>query len=198
MRGFSGAVPRIVVTANGEIVRNLWVPDAELVRCVVELIETMPDLPLYIEGDELPAEQRTSLLYQAAEVRAAQKRLTQDLAPAEFKQVVGALALGLEEVRQGCEELRRMQLQGAREFGVLVQTHNRAVLEDSVRARHLLHQCIDDIDAIDRGVAVAKLKRGLEPPRTSGAPPVVVQVSEGGFVNRAKSYWRDRHEGGKK
>ena len=59
-------MPRIVVTtAGGDPVA----PDAELVGRVVELIETMPDLPLDIEWEELPREQHASLLIQAAQVR---------------------------------------------------------------------------------------------------------------------------------
>jgi len=50
-------VPRIVVTtAGGDPVRSFWASNGELVRRVVEMIEALPDLPLYIEGEELPRE----------------------------------------------------------------------------------------------------------------------------------------------
>ncbi len=219
-------MPRIVVTSiSGELVRNLWVPNAELVRRVVEMIETMPDLPLYIDGDELPPEQRASLLYQAAEVRDgasrltqdlapadvasrltqdlapadAASRLTQDLAPADAKEVLGVLAMSMEEMRRDCSELRRIHIHSTREFGLLVQAQNRMVLEEGIRARSLLHQSLDDIDAIDRAVTVAKLKRSLEPPPpAAGGRALIMDTSNEGLMNHANNLWQGRHEGRKK
>ena len=206
-------MPRIVVTSiSGELVRNLWVPNAELVRRVVEMIETMPDLPLYIDGDELPPEQRASLLYQAAEVRDGASRLTQDLAPADVasrltqdlapadaKEVLGVLAMSMEEMRRDCSELRRIHIHSTREFGLLVQAQNRMVLEEGIRARSLLHQSLDDIDAIDRAVTVAKLKRSLEPPPpAAGGRALIMDTSNEGLMNHANNLWQGRHEGRKK
>ena len=193
-------MPRIVVTSiSGKLLRNLWVPNAELVRRVVEMIETMPDLPLYIDGDELPPEQRASLLYQAAEVRDGASRLTQDMAPADAKEVLGVLAMSMEEMRRDCSELRRIHIHSTREFGLLVQAQNRMVLEEGIRARSLLHQSLDDIDAIDRAVTVAKLKRSLEPPPpTAGGRALIMDTSNEGLMNHANNLWQGRHEGRKK
>lgn len=192
-------MPRIVVTSvSGELLRNLWVPNAELVRRVVEMIESMPDHPLYIDGEELPPEQRASLLYQATEVRDASSRLMRDLAPADVKEALGVLAMGLEEMRRDCSELRRLHIHSAREFGLLVQAQNRVVLEEGIRARSLLHQSLDDIDAIDRAVTVAKVKRSLEPPPSAGGRTLMMDTSNDGVMNRVNNLWQGRHEGRKK
>ena len=182
-------MPRIVVTtADGAPLRNLWVSNAELVRRVVELIESLPDLPLYIEGEELPREQRASLLIQAAQVREATARTAQDMAP-------HTLVATYEDLLRGFDELRRMHFQSARNLGLLVQTHNRAVVEDGIRARFLLHQSLDDIDAIDRSVTVARLKRSLVEPRAPGTTQVVTTQRDDGLRSRLKQGWHKRHTG---
>ena len=182
-------MPRIVVTtADGAPLRNLWASNAELVRRVVELIESLPDLPLYIEGEELPREQRASLLIQAAQVREATARTAQDMAP-------HTLVATYEDLLRGFDELRRMHFQSARDLGLLVQTHNRAVVEDGIRARFLLHQSLDDIDAIDRSVTVARLKRSLVEPRAPGTTQVVTTQRDDGLRSRLKQGWHKRHTG---
>ena len=178
-------MPRIVVTtAGGDPVRNLWVSNAELVRRVVELIETLPDLPLYIEGEELPREQRASLLAQAAQVREATMRTAQAMTPGTF-----------DDLLRGYDELRRVTFQSARELSLLVLTHNRAVVEDSIKARYLLHQSLDDIDSIERSVTVARVKRSLMEPRAPGTTQVVTTQRDDGLRSRLKQSWHKRHTG---
>ena len=194
-------MPRLVVTtADGIPVRDLSVSDTGFVPRIVELIETLPGLPLYIEGELLLPEQRASLLHQAAQLREAAARMKEDMTPAEFKQATGALAQCFEELRRGYDELRRMHFQSAREIGVMVQTHNRAVIEEGVKARFLLHQSLDDIDAMDRSTTVVKIKKGLgtaEPPAPTGPVPVVLMPRDG-LWDRLKGSWHERHEGRKK
>ena len=182
-------MPRIVVTtAVGDPLRDLWVSDAELVRCVIEMIEKLPDLPLYIEGEKLPREQRASLLAQAAQVREVTTLTAQAMAP-------HTLVATYEDLLRGYDELRRVTFQSARELSLLVLTHNRAVVEDSIKARYLLHQSLDDIDAIDRSVTVARLKRSLVEPRAPGTTQVVTTQRDDGLRSRLKQSWHKRHTG---
>jgi len=178
-------VPRIVVTtAGGDPVRSFWASNGELVRRVVEMIEALPDLPLYIEGEELPREQRASLLAQAAQVREATTRAAQAMTPG-----------GPDELMRGYDELRRVTFHSARELSLLVLTHNRAVVEDSIKARYLLHQSLDDIDAIERSVTVARVKKSLAERPAPGTAEVVTTQRSNGLSSRIKQRWRRRHTG---
>ena len=178
-------MPRIVVTtAVGDPLRDLWVSDAGLVRCVIEMIEKLPDLPLYIEGEQLPREQRASLLAQAAQVREVTTRTAQTMNP-----------VTVDDLLRGYDELRRVTFQSARELSLLVLTHNRAVVEDSIKARHLLHQSLDDIDSIERSVTVARVKKGLVERRAPGTTQVVTTQRGNGLPSRLNSRWHKRHTG---
>ena len=122
---------------------------------VVELIETLPNLPIYIEGEELLPEQRAALIHQAGVLRQATSRIAEDMTPDEFRRTSGTL-------RECYEDLRRLHFSSARELGLLVQAHNAAVVEEGIKARFYLHQSLQDIDAIDTSVAVARCKRTFE------------------------------------
>lgn len=176
-------MPRIVVTTiSGEPIRSLQVQDTDLARQVTALIEALPDLPLYIEGQELPPEQRASLLHQAEQLRMAEV-----MTPEKFREAASALAYGY-------EELRRVQLEGARELALLVQTQNQAVLEEGIKARFMLHQCLVDItDAGDPGTTVS-VKVSIPRPDAGAEIPVV----EGNAWTRANQRWQARHQGFKK
>ncbi len=179
-------MPRIVVTTiSGEPIRSLWVPDADLERQAGTLIEALPDLPLYIEGEEITPELRASLLTQAAQLREA-TRMAGDLTPEKIRETNDALV-------HCCEELTRVQLDRAREFALLVRTQNETVLEDGVRARFMLHQCVEDITAGELGTP-ARVKANITRPYAGTETPVI----EGNAWTRAKQRWQARGEGYKK
>jgi len=149
-------MPRVVVTAaDGSMVLDRDVQDAVVMQFVVELIETLPNLPIYIEGEELLPEQRAALIHQAGVLRQATSRIAEDMTPDEFRRTSGTL-------RECYEDLRRLHFSSARELGLLVQAHNAAVVEEGIRARFYLHQSLEDIDSIDTSVTVARVRRSLE------------------------------------
>lgn len=150
------SMPRVVVTAaDGSPLLDRDVRDAVVVEFVVQLIETLPSLPIYIEGEELLDEQRDALIHQARALRQATSRVAEDMTPDEFQRTSGTL-------RECYEDLRRLHFSSARELGLLVQAHNAAVVEEGIKARFYLHQSLQDIDAIDTSVAVARCKRAFE------------------------------------
>ncbi len=175
-------MPRVVVTTiSGEPIRSLQVQDVDLARHLVTLIEALPDLPLYVEGEQLLPEQRASLMQQAEQLREATRR-AEVMTPESIREATSALA-------DGYEALRRAQLEGARELAVLVRTHNQATLEDGVKARFMLHQCLQDIDGSDLGTRVTVRAR-IPRPDSGTETPVV----EGNAWTRANQRWQARHE----
>lgn len=183
---------RLVVTNNsGEIVRDLRVNESELVSEVIALIEALPDYPTYVEGDLLPPQQRASLLYQAAQVRQARDRSSEDMTPAQFEQTAGIIS-------RSCDDIRRAQIQSVRELGQAVQAVNKSLVEDAVKQRFMLHQSLDDIDLIDRSAKIIQLQS-----KFSATPlPMIESGSTAesgggwrGFVDRMMESWATRYEG---
>jgi len=175
-------MPRLVVTTvHGDPIRSLHVSPAALAKQVILLIETYPDLPIYIEGVELIPEQRASLLKQEEQVRKTVARVQDAMTPAVFRSEADAL-------NQCLRALYRLQIESAQEFASVVQAHNRAVLEEAAKQRYLLNESLQDIDTIDRSVTVARFKRSIEPPKQP-PPQEAVSLSE-----RAALAWTAMNE----
>lgn len=168
---------RVVLTAaDGLPLVDREVQDAAVMQFVAGLIEKLPDLPIYIEGQQLLPEQRAALIHQAEALRQANSRIKEDMTPEEFRRNTGTL-------RECYEDLRRLHFSSARELGLLVQAHNAAVVEEGIKARFYLHQSLQDIDAIDQSVTVARVRKRLETPDARSFQPINVTAD-------APSFWK--------
>ena len=179
-------MPQIVVTTvGGEPIRSLLVQDTDLERQVGALLEALPDLPLYIDDQLVTPELRASLLHQAAKRRES-TRIEGEMTPEEFREANEALV-------RGYEDLRRVQFNSARELAQLVQTHNQAALEDGIKTRFMLHQCLEDIHADELGAPV-RARTNIPRPDAGTETPVI----EGNAWTRANQRWQARADGYRK
>lgn len=55
----------VLPAADGQLLVDDKVPDAIVMQTVAGLIQTRPDLPIYIDGEMLLPEQRAALIHQA-------------------------------------------------------------------------------------------------------------------------------------
>ncbi len=157
----------VLPAADGQLLVDDEVPDAIVMQTVVGLIQTRPDLPIYIDGEMLLPEQRAALIHQAKALRQTNLRIKEDMTLDEFR-------LNCATLREGYEDLRRLHFSSARELGLLVQAHNAAVIEEGIRARFYLHQSLEDIDSVDTSVTVVRARRNLETPDPRTFAPITV------------------------
>lgn len=185
-------------TPSGKIALEVELFGSEQIRSrIASWAQTVPGMPIYIDGQVIPDDLRQSILdwfaqqSQPSDVPAPQAAPApqapgNQLTPGQFQafnQHLGQAAAEMLETQfklvQQAQAFTDWQLETYKKMNATMLERDQRAADEAVRQRRMTHQSLQDIDLLDRSVKVQELiqalsggtKRGASAPnaRTAGS-----------------------------